>query len=162
MSYYLFLRINLIVGEAGIFQAFAILFFSTSTTLFTVLSMNAIATNGKIRTGGVYYLISRSLGPATGGSIGILYYLASTFSSAMSILGAIEAIHVVTGFKLISFAFSMRVFSFLLLVALLVTVLFGVRFVSRLGLILIFLVFLSILSMIIGLFASPARRAELQ
>ena len=100
--------------------------------------MNAIATNGKIRTGGVYYLISRSLGPATGGSIGILYYLASTFSSAMSILGAIEAIHVVTGFKLISFAFSMRIFSFLLLVALLVTVLFGVRFVSRLGVILIF------------------------
>jgi len=138
VSYYLFLRINLIVGEAGIFQAFAILFFSTSTTLFTVLSMNAIATNGKIRTGGVYYLISRSLRPATGGSIGILYYLSSTFSSAMSILGAIEAIHVVTGFKLISFAFSMRIFSFLLLVALLVTVLFGVRFVSRLGVILIF------------------------
>jgi amino acid transporter len=79
----LFLRVNLIVGEAGIFQAFAILFFSTSTTFFTVLSMNAIATNGKIRTGGVYYLISRSLGPATGGSIGILYYLASTVSSAM-------------------------------------------------------------------------------
>ena len=53
--------------------------------------MSAIATNGKIRTGGVYYLISRSLGPATGGSIGILYYLATSFSSALSILGAVEA-----------------------------------------------------------------------
>ncbi len=119
--------------------------------------MNAIATNGKIRTGGVYYLISRSLGPATGGSIGILYYLASTFASAMSILGAIEAIHVVTGFYLVSFAFSMRFFSFLLLAILVTTVLFGVKFVSRLGLILITLVFISILSMVIGLFASSAR-----
>lgn len=97
--------------------------------------MNAIATNGKIRTGGVYYLISRSLGPATGGSIGILYYLASTFSSAMSILGAVEAIHVVTGFSLVNLAFSMRFFSFLLLAVLVVTVLFGVRFVNYLGLI---------------------------
>ncbi len=76
LSVVLFLRINLIVGEAGLFQAYAILFFGTTTTFLTVLSMNAIATNGKIRTGGVYYLISRSLGPATGGCIGLLYYFA--------------------------------------------------------------------------------------
>lgn len=124
--------------------------------------MNAIATNGKIRTGGVYYLISRSLGPATGGSIGILYYLASTFSSAMSILGAIEAIHVVTNFYLVSYSFSMRFFSFALLIILVVTVLFGVRFVSRLGMIIISLVFMSILCMLIGFFSSKSRSEDLQ
>lgn len=157
LSVVLFLRINLIIGEAGIFQAFAILFFSTSTTFFTVLSMNAIATNGKIRTGGVYYLISRSLGPSTGGSIGILYYCATTVASAMSILGAIETIHVITGFSLVSLAFSMRFFSFALLAILVVIIFFGVRFVSRIGIVLISLVFISILSMVIGLFASKAR-----
>lgn len=68
-----------IVGEAGVFQSFVMLIFCTATTFLTVLSMSAIVTNGKIRTGGVYYLVSRSLGPATGGSIGILYYLAITF-----------------------------------------------------------------------------------
>lgn len=120
LSVVLFLRINLIIGEAGIMQAFVILFFSSATTLMTVLSMNAIITNGKIRTGGVYYLISRSLGPAIGGTIGILYYFAITFSSAMSILGAIEAIHVVTEFELVSQAFSMRFFSFMLLSCLVV------------------------------------------
>lgn len=119
--------------------------------------MNAIITNGKIRTGGVYYLISRSLGPATGGSIGILYYLATTVASALSILGAIEAIHVITGFSLISLAFSMRFFSFCLLAILVVINLFGVRFVSKIGTMLVFLVLLSILSMVIGLFASGAR-----
>jgi amino acid transporter len=157
----LFLRINLIVGEAGIFWAYAILFFGKITTFLTVLSMNAIATNGKIRTGGVYYLISRSLGPATGGCIGILDYLANTFTSAMSILGAIEAIHVLTGFSLVNYDFSMRFFSFLLLLALVITVLFGVRFVTWAGLIIIIFVFISILSIIIGLFTSGARSEEL-
>jgi amino acid transporter len=123
--------------------------------------MNAIITNGKIRTGGVYYLISRSLGPATGGSIGILYYFAITFSSAMSILGAVEAIHVVTNFSLVSREFSMRFFSFAMLAILVVIVLFGVKFVSRMGVGIIFLVFISILSMIIGLFASKSRSDSL-
>lgn len=119
--------------------------------------MNAIATNGKIRTGGVYYLISRSLGPATGGSIGILYYFATTFSSALSILGAIEAILVVTNFNMVNTAFTMRFFSFLLLALLVVTVLFGPRIVRKLGMVLISLVFISILSIVIGLFASRSR-----
>ncbi len=151
------MRINYIVGEAGVFQAFIILFFSTTTTFLTILSMSAIATNGKIRTGGVYYMISRSLGPSTGGAIGILYYLANTFSTAMSILGAIEAIHVAVGFSLGPIAFSMRFFSFLMLLILCIINLFGATFVNRAGTVLIFLTFISILSMVIGLFSSKSR-----
>lgn len=69
-----------------------IILIDTTATLLTTLSMSAIATNGKIRTGGVYYMISRSLGPATGGAVGILFYLATTVSSSMYILGSIEAL----------------------------------------------------------------------
>lgn len=123
--------------------------------------MSAIATNGKIRTGGVYYMISRSLGPSTGGSIGILYYFAVTFSSAISILGAIEAIHVVTGWSLGPLAFSMRFFSFLMLGILLAANILGNRYISRVGVVIISLVFLSILSVIVGFFASKARSEEL-
>jgi purine-cytosine permease-like protein len=79
----------------------------------------------------------------------------------MSILGAVEAIHIVTEFSLINREFSMRFFSFLLLAVLVVVVLFGVRLVSRLGTIIIFLVFISILSIIIGLFASKSRSDDL-
>lgn len=79
MSVVIFLRMAAIVGEAGIFHAFTLLLFAKGTTFLTILSMSAIATNGKARTGGVYYLISRSLGPSTGGAIGLLYYLAITF-----------------------------------------------------------------------------------
>ena len=123
--------------------------------------MSAIATNGKIRTGGVYYMISRSLGPSTGGSIGILYYLATTFSCAISILGAIEAIHIAASFSLGPTAFSMRFFSFMMLAVLVVTNLFGAKFVSRAGTVIIFFVFVSILSMVIGLFSSKSRSATL-
>lgn len=155
------MRINYIIGEAGLFQAFIILFFSCITTFLTVLSMSAIATNGKIRTGGVYYMISRSLGPSTGGVIGILYYIATAFSAALSILGAIEAIHVAANFSLGPQAFSMRFFSFCMLAVLLAANLFGARFVNRFGNLLIFMVFISILSMVIGLFASKSRNESI-
>ena len=56
----------------------------------------------------------------------------------------------------------MRFFSFLLLIALVITVLFGIRFARRIGNLIIFLVFVSILSMLIGLFVSGARSESLQ
>ena len=107
-------------------------------------------------------MISRSLGPSTGGAIGILYYLATAFSSAISILGAIEAIHVVTHFSLGPLAFSMRFFSFLMLGVLVALNLFGARFVSRIGFLLIACVFISILSMVVGLFSAKARAHSIQ
>jgi len=48
-----------------------------TTTFCTTLSMSAIVTNGKMKRGGTYYMISRSLGPAAGGSVGVIrnYFL---------------------------------------------------------------------------------------
>lgn len=46
----------------GISNALLIAVMSTFLTFLTVLSMSAIASNGKVASGGIYFMISRSLG----------------------------------------------------------------------------------------------------
>ena len=58
--------------------------------LLTTMSISAIATNGTVRGGGAYYLISRSLGPEFGGSIGIVFYLGLVFSTSLNAVGLID------------------------------------------------------------------------
>ncbi|XP_035208918.1 solute carrier family 12 member 2-like isoform X2 [Stegodyphus dumicola] len=88
----LFLRMGWMTGQCGIILAIVIVFLSTVVTIITTLSMSAICTNGDVRGGGAYYLISRSLGPEFGGVVGILLFLANAVSGAMYIIGAGEAI----------------------------------------------------------------------
>lgn len=58
--------------------------------LVTTMSISAIATNGTVRGGGAYYLISRSLGPEFGGSIGIVFYLGFVFNTGMNAVGLVN------------------------------------------------------------------------
>ncbi|XP_043946178.1 solute carrier family 12 member 5 [Protopterus annectens] len=86
----LFLRMTWVVGCAGVFGSFIMVFMCCSCTLLTAISMSAIATNGVVPAGGSYYMISRSLGPEFGGAVGLCFYLGTTFAGAMYILGTIE------------------------------------------------------------------------
>ena len=52
--------------------------------------MGAIATNGIVKSGGSYYMISRALGPEFGGAVGVLFFLAFTIAGSMYVIGAIE------------------------------------------------------------------------
>lgn len=60
--------------------------------LVTTLSISAIATNGTVRGGGAYYLISRSLGPEFGGSIGVVFYLGSVFNTGLNAVGLVDCL----------------------------------------------------------------------
>ncbi len=62
----LFIRLSWVTGQAGIGLASLIILLSTIVTVITTLSMSAICTNGEVKGGGAYYLISRSLGPEFG------------------------------------------------------------------------------------------------
>lgn len=68
-----------------------------TVNLLTTLSLSAIASNGEVKGGGAYYLISRSLGPEFGGSIGILFYLAQVLNTAMNVVGLIDCIRLYSG-----------------------------------------------------------------
>ena len=70
------------------FSAVSVVCFPQS--LLTSLSISAVATNGRVPGGGLYVLISRSLGPEFGGAVGILFYFGISISVAMYLAGSIE------------------------------------------------------------------------
>ena len=61
--------------------------------LLTTMSISAIATNGTVRGGGTYYLISRSLGPEFGGAIGVVFYLGCVFNTGMNAVGLVDCLN---------------------------------------------------------------------
>ena len=87
----LFLRLGEVVGNAGILQSFLVVLVSVTITTLTAISLSAIATNTRVRGGGVYYLVSRSLGVEFGGSIGLTFFGAQAVSVAMYVVGFTEA-----------------------------------------------------------------------
>lgn len=65
---------------------------SYAINLITTFSLSAIASNGTVRGGGAYYLISRSLGPEFGGSIGVVFYLGFVFNTGLNAVGLIDCV----------------------------------------------------------------------
>ena len=92
LSILLFLRFGMILGQSGLLGMLAMLSVAYLMNLITTLSVSAIATNGTVRGGGAYYLISRSLGPEFGGSIGIILYLGFVFNTGMNAVGLIDCL----------------------------------------------------------------------
>ena len=88
----MFLRYGQVVGQAGVLAALAIVAISKVITTLTSLSLSAIATNTRVKGGGAYFVISRSLGVEFGGAIGVVFFLAQAISVAMYVLGFSEAL----------------------------------------------------------------------
>ena len=88
----MFMRTGLVVGQAGVLSAVLILLAAKAITTLTSLSISAISTNTKVGGGGAYFLISRALGPAYGGAIGLALFLAQAFSVPFYILAMVEAL----------------------------------------------------------------------
>lgn len=88
----MYLRFGWVVGNLGLGLTIALVLASNMITFITGLSASAIATNIKVGVGGVYYLVSRSLGLETGGAIGIAFYISRTLSITFYCFGLAESI----------------------------------------------------------------------
>lgn len=88
----LFLRTGYVVGSAGLARSLVIIGIANLISVLTSVSLSAIATNLKVKGGGDYYLISRTLGLEFGGAIGIVLFLAQAVSIAFYCIGFGEAL----------------------------------------------------------------------
>uniref|UniRef100_A0A8C6TC31 Solute carrier family 12 member 1 n=1 Tax=Neogobius melanostomus TaxID=47308 RepID=A0A8C6TC31_9GOBI len=88
----LFIRLSWVFGQAGWGLGIVVIALSCVVTTITALSVSAICTNGVVRGGGAYYLISRSLGPEFGGSIGLIFAFANAVAVAMYVVGFAETL----------------------------------------------------------------------
>lgn len=94
----MYLRFGWVVGNVGLLGTLAIVTISTSITFLTALSISQIATDQRVRAGGAYYMISRSLGIEAGGAVGIPLYFAQALSVALYTIGFAESLQIVLPF----------------------------------------------------------------
>jgi len=88
----MYLRFGWVVGNVGLAGTLIIVTLSTTITFLTAMSIAAIATDQRVRIGGAYYMISRSLGIESGGAIGIPLYFAQALSVALYTVGFAESV----------------------------------------------------------------------
>ncbi|MCA1757763.1 MAG: amino acid permease, partial [Bacteroidales bacterium] len=111
------MRYDTVVGNAGLWGALLVLLIAKGFTTITTFSLSSIATNMKVKGGGPYYLISRSLGVEFGGVIALFFYIALALSISMYVIGFTEAIFFTIpelnlSFKLVATLTNIVVFTF--------------------------------------------------
>ncbi len=87
----MYMRLPMIVGEAGLFATIGIIVIAHIISASTSLSVSSIATDKKVKAGGTYYMISRSLGLPIGGTLGLALFVGLSFSVSLYLIGFAES-----------------------------------------------------------------------
>ncbi|XP_039988108.1 solute carrier family 12 member 3 [Xiphias gladius] len=161
----LYLRLPWITAQAGIGLTWVIILLSSFITGITGLSTSAIATNGKIRGGGTYFLISRSLGPELGGSIGLIFAFANAAAVAMHTVGFAETVTDLiheNGAVMVDHTNDIRIIGIITVTCLLGISMAGMAWESKAQILFFLVIMLSFASYIVGTIipASPQKQAK--
>ncbi|ETN38410.1 uncharacterized protein HMPREF1541_06445 [Cyphellophora europaea CBS 101466] len=92
LSILMFIRFGFVLGQSGLVGILGMLVAAYVINLVTTMSISAVASNGVVRGGGAYYLISRSLGPEFGGAIGIISYMGYVFNTGLNAAGLVDCL----------------------------------------------------------------------
>lgn len=95
----MYLRMGWVVGNGGeIWMVIGIILLAHLISIATGLSISSIATDKKVGAGGVYYVLSRSLGLPIGGALGITLFVATALSIALYMVGFAEIFNEYIGY----------------------------------------------------------------
>lgn len=95
----MYLRLPMIVGEAGLWVTIGIILLAHLISVTTGLSISSIATDKKVEAGGTYYMISRSLGLPIGGTLGLALFVGLSLSVSLYLIGFSESFLSYAGFE---------------------------------------------------------------
>ncbi|UKN02608.1 hypothetical protein K6119_03665 [Paracrocinitomix mangrovi] len=87
----MYMRMGWVVGNAGLFGTIGVILFAHLISITTGLSISSIATDKKVGAGGVYYVLSRSLGLPIGGALGLTLFVATSLSISLYMVGFAES-----------------------------------------------------------------------
>ncbi|KAJ8393119.1 hypothetical protein AAFF_G00068020 [Aldrovandia affinis] len=158
----LFIRLSWVFGQAGIGMGTVVIALSVVVTTLTGFSMSAICTNGVVRGGGAYYMISRSLGPEFGGSIGLIFAFANALAVAMYVVGFAETVvdllkeHDVLMIDVVN---DIRIVGCITVVLLLGISVAGMEWEAKAQIVLLFILLVAIVNVFVGTFI-PATNSK--
>ncbi|KAJ1898680.1 hypothetical protein LPJ81_004285, partial [Coemansia sp. IMI 209127] len=85
-----YVRMGYFISQVGVVGTIGSFVCGYAVTTLTTLSISAISTNGTVKGGGPYYMLSRSLGPEFGGSIGLMFYTGTLLAGALNAVAFVE------------------------------------------------------------------------
>ncbi|KAM9607678.1 solute carrier family 12 member 3 isoform 2-T2 [Trichechus inunguis] len=155
----LYLRLPWITAQAGIVLTWIIILLSVMVTSITGLSISAISTNGKVKSGGTYFLISRSLGPELGGSIGLIFAFANAVAVAMHTVGFAETVRDLLqeyGSPIVDPTNDIRIIGVVTVTLLLAISLAGMEWESKAQVLFFFIIMVSFANYLVGTLIPPS------
>lgn len=144
----MFLRLPMVVGEAGLWTALGIIVVAHIISITTGLSISSIATDKNVGAGGPYYIVSRSLGLPIGGTLGLALFVGLSFSISLYVIGFCESLLSFMDWEVT--ATNLRIAGTITIVAVTVVTLISTAFAIRTQYIILGLIALSLLSIFTG------------
>nr|XP_032800807.1 solute carrier family 12 member 1-like isoform X2 [Petromyzon marinus] len=152
-------------GSHGGGLTIALVMLSVVVTTTTGLSLSAICTNGRVRGGGAYYLISRSLGPEFGGSIGLIFAFANAVAVAMYVVGFSETVRdllVVNDAVMVDDSNDIRIIGTITVLLLLGITAAGMEWEAKAQVVLLIILLIAIANFFIGTVIPVSRQKQAQ
>lgn len=144
----MYLRLPWIAGQAGLLLTIGIVLLAHLISVTTGLSVSSIATDKKVKAGGTYYMISRSLGLPIGGTLGLALFVGLSFSVSLYLIGFAESFLNFWGYEVT--INSIRLAGTLILVSVTIITFISTSLAIKTQYIIMTAIILSLLSILLG------------